>query len=353
MSTPSPRDDPRGLFRAPSGRRRGVSRSGTLWPVSTLTTPPILFFVLGMLAAALRTGLKVPHPIPKLLSLYLLFAIGFKGGMWLSRTGPSVEMAAAIGAGVALSALLPLWAYAVLRRYVGAMNAGAVAATYGSISAVTFITASAVLRELGVAQSGHMVAVMAVMESPAIVVGVLLARRGAAREAPGDGPPVRWGHLLHESFLNGPVFLLLGSMAVGVLSGEKGAALLAPFAQDMFTGALCFFLLDLGLLAARRLREIGRAGVACVAFAATAPLVQGAAGLLAARALGMSAGDALLLTLLAGSASYIAAPAALKLAIPKANPGLYVTMALGVTFPLNIAVGIPAWWWLIRWWWGG
>lgn len=308
-----------------------------------------------MLAAVLRTGLKIPHPIPKLLSLYLLFAIGFKGGLSLAESGFSADVAKAIGAGVGLSALIPFAAFAVLQRSVGAANAGAIAATYGSISAVTFITASAVLNELGVSQSGYMVAVMAVMESPAIVAGVLLARRAASRNAPAGQAAAaspRWGHLLHESFLNGPVFLLLGSMVVGILAGDKGAALLKPFAQDMFTGALCFFLLDLGLLAAKRLREIGRAGIFCVAFALLAPVAQGAVGLSVAWALGMSPGDALLLTLLAGSASYIAAPAALKLAIPSANPGLYVTMALGVTFPLNVAIGIPAWLAAIRLLWG-
>lgn len=321
--------------------------------MSTLLTPPILFFILGMLGAALRTGLKVPHPIPKLLSLYLLFAIGFKGGLSLGASGPSTDLLLAVGAGVVLSAVIPVGAFAVLRRKLGATNAAAVAATYGSISAVTFITASAVLSELKIEQSGYMVAVMAVMESPAIVIGLILARMGSAPESTEDSRRATWGSLLHESFLNGPVFLLLGSMAVGILAGPSGAALLKPFAQEMFVGALCFFLLDLGLLAARRLREIGRTGWACIVFAAVAPAVQGALGLLAAWLIGMSAGDALLLTLLAGSASYIAAPAALKLALPRANPGLYVTMALGITFPLNIAIGIPVWLEVIGVLWGG
>lgn len=319
--------------------------------MSTLLTPPILFFILGMLAAALRTGLKVPHPIPKLLSLYLLFAIGFKGGLSLAATGASRELFSTLGAGIALSAVIPLGVFAILRGSIGILNAAAVAATYGSISAVTFITASAVLSEIGIAQSGYMVAVMAVMESPAIVVSLMLLRMSDKAAEPGSAPRASWGRVLHESFLNGPVFLLLGSMAVGALAGDKGAAMLKPFASDMFVGALCFFLLDLGLLAAKRLREIGKAGWVCIVFAAVAPAVQGGLGLLVARLLGMSAGDALLLTLLAGSASYIAAPAALKLAIPKANPGLYVTMALGITFPLNIAIGIPAWLALIRLWW--
>jgi len=319
--------------------------------VSTLLTPPILFFILGMLAAVLRTGLKVPHPIPKLLSLYLLFAIGFKGGLSLAATGASRELFITLAAGVVLSALIPLGVFTILRKRIGILNAAAVAATYGSISAVTFITASAVLSEIGMAQSGYMVAVMAVMESPAIVVSLMLLRMSDKAAEPGAAPRASWGRVLHESFLNGPVFLLLGSMAVGVLAGEKGAAMLKPFASDMFVGALCFFLLDLGLLAARRLREVGKAGWSCIVFAVVAPAVQGGLGLVVARVLGMSAGDALLLTLLAGSASYIAAPAALKLAIPKANPGLYVTMALGITFPLNIAIGIPAWLALIRLWW--
>ncbi len=316
--------------------------------MSTLLTPPILFFVLGMLAAAFRTGLKIPHPIPKLLSLYLLFAIGFKGGLSLGASGPSTDLFLAVGAGIGLSAVIPVGVFAVLRRRLDGTNAAAVAATYGSISAVTFITASAVLSELKIEQSGYMVAVMAVMESPAIVVSLILARMGSDPDSADAAARASWGKLLHESFLNGPVFLLLGSMAVGVVAGESGAAMLKPFAQDMFVGALCFFLLDLGLLAAKRLREIGRTGWACVVFAAVAPAVQGTLGLLTARLIGMSEGDALLMTLLAGSASYIAAPAALKLALPRANPGLYVTMALGITFPLNIAVGIPVWLALIR-----
>ncbi len=332
-------------------RRRGEDSQRNLWAVSTLLTPPILFFVLGMLAAAFRTGLRIPHPIPKLLSLYLLFAIGFKGGLSIAAAGPSRELFATLAAGVGLSTIIPLGVFLMLRTRLGVLNAAAVAATYGSISAVTFITASAVLSEMGIKQSGYMVAVMAVMESPAIVASLMLLRLSAGAEESESGPRTSWARLLHESFLNGPVFLLLGSMAVGALAGEKGAALLKPFAQDMFVGALCFFLLDLGLLAAKRLREIGRTGWVCVLFAMLAPVVQGTLGLVVARFLGMSAGDAFLLTLLAGSASYIAAPAALKLAIPRANPGLYVTMALGVTFPLNIAVGIPAWLALIRLWW--
>jgi uncharacterized protein len=328
--------------------------------MATLFSPPILFFVLGLLAFALRTGLRIPHPIPKLLSLYLLFSIGFKGGLELSRSGFHLETALVLLAAVALSALIPLYCFFLLRGRVSIPNAGAIAATYGSTSAITFITAAAVLSEQGIEFSGRMVAAMALMESPALVVGVLLVRVFSQQEAmapgrasmatgspawpteaPGKVGPVHWGKLLHESFLNGPVFLLLGSLAVGVITGERGEQLLRPFSHDIFTGALCFFLLDLGLMAARRLRDLASAGAFLIGFAIVAPIINAIIGLGAAWLLRLNIGDALLFMVLCGGASYIAAPAALRLVVPQANASLYVPMALGITFPFNVAVGIP------------
>lgn len=316
-------------------------------PMNALASPPILFFLIGMLSRLLRTGLSVPRPVTKLLSLYLLFAIGFKGGLGLAQGGLTAQVGATLLAAVALASVTPVFCYAVLRLRLSATDAGAVAACYGSISAITFITASAVLREQGVAYSGHMVAAMALMESPAIVVGVLLARLNTREEG-----PVRWGRLLHESFLNGPVFLLMGSMAVGWLTGPGGDEQLKPFLEGIFTGVLCFFLLDLGVLAARRLRDLTRAGWFCVAFALVVPVVNAALGAATARALGLGLGDAFLLTMLAGSASYIAVPAAVRLVLPSANAGIYIPMTLAVTFPFNVLVAIPLYLTLMRAWWG-
>lgn len=324
--------------------------------MSALLSPPILFFVLGLFATTLRTGLRVPHPIPKLLSLYLLFAIGFKGGVGLRESGLTVEVASTLTVAVALSLVVPLWAFFVLRRRLAVADAGAIAATYGSVSAVTFITAAAVLQEHAIPYSGHMVAAMALMESPAIVLAVVLIRWfDRARDEAGSGAGaarIAWGPLLHESFLNGPVFLLLGSMLVGLITGSKGAAALKPFAADAFTGVLCFFLLDLGLVAARRIRDLREGGVFCVAFALIAPVLNAGLGAAAAWALGLPTGDAFLLIVLAGSASYLAVPATMRLVVPEATPSLFVPMALGITFPFNVTIAIPLYLTLLERWWG-
>lgn len=318
--------------------------------MSALLAPPILFFVLGMLATWLRAGLRIPHPIPKLLSLYLLFSIGYRGGLELRHSPLGWPALAALAAAILLASVMPIAVFFLARRRLGVHDAGGIAATYGSISAVTFITACSVLEDRGIPYSGHMVAAMALMESPAIIIAVMLIRMGSR---PAGGPASHsWRKLLHESFLNGPVFLLLGSMAVGVLSDPGAEARLRPFAVDFFTGALCFFLLDLGLIAARRLGDLARAGPFCTGLALVIPVAGAGLGMATAAALRMPLGDAFLLTMLAGSASYIAVPAALRVAAPEANPGLYVPMALGVTFPFNIAAGLPLYLSLLERWWG-
>jgi hypothetical protein len=315
--------------------------------LDNLLNPAILFFFLGMLAALARSDLEIPQPLPKFFSLYLLIAIGLKGGAGLRESGLTSLTFTTLGAALVMSMLVPVAAFAVLRRRLDAAHAAAVAATYGSVSAVTFIAATALLREAGIAYGGQMVAALALMESPAIIIGVALARRYGAGTAPGEagaGSP----SLLREAFLNGSVFLLIGSLAIGVLIGDKGQASLSTFTDGMFKGILCLFLLDMGLVSARRLGQLRALGAFAIGFALIAPIVQGLAGVLVARLIGLGAGDALLFAVLCGSASYIAVPAAIRHAIPAASPGVYVTMALGITFPFNILAGMPLLFGLIR-----
>jgi uncharacterized protein len=246
-----------------------------------------------------------------------------------------------------MASLVPGYTFFLLRRRLGTADAAAVAATYGSISAVTFITAAAFLQRLGLDFGGHLVAAMALMESPAIVIGVLLYRlntRGAGRE-------FAWGELLREAFLNGSVFLIMGSLVVGLLTGEAGEQGMRPFTEDIFKGILAFFLLDMGLISAKRVGALRRAGLFPLLFAVVIPLFNAALGIALAKALGMPKGDALMFTVLCASASYIAVPAAMRLSVPEANPSLYVPMSLAITFPFNIIVGLPLYLFVINAWW--
>jgi hypothetical protein len=302
-------------------------------------SPPILFFVLGLAAAWARSDLEFPAPLPKVLSLYLLFAIGFRGGAELGHAGAQGQVWLELGAAVMLAAVVPFYVFLVARRRLPVADAAALAATYGSISAVTFITAAAFLDATAVSYGGHMVAAMALMESPAIVIGVFLARRCGESSKPLVGGPAR--PILHEAFCNGSVFLLLGSLAIGALTGDRGAALLQPLTVDLFPGVLALFLLDLGLIAARRLRDALAAGWFAPAFALGVPLFNALLAWGLSRALGMEPGNAFLLIVLAASASYIAVPAAMRTAVPEANPSLYVALALAVTFPFNLLIGLP------------
>lgn len=300
---------------------------------------PILFFFLGMFAALVRSNLAVPKAVTKLLSQYLLWAIGFQGGVKLVEGGLTADAVSAIVASIALACLTPVAAFFVVRRWVSVYDAAAIAASYGSISAVTFVTATTFLTTREVPFGGHMVACMALMESPAIVVGVLLLNWFGR----GEGGAVRpaWGKLLHEAFLNGPVLLLLGSMLIGMVTGREGYEAFKPLATDLFSGVLVFFLLDLGLLAARRFRALRNAGVRLIAFGLLAPPVGALVALGVAWIAGLGVGDGMLLMVLAASASYIAVPAAVRLVIPQANPGIFIPLALAVTFPFNVGIGIP------------
>ncbi len=317
--------------------------------LDNLLSAPVLFFALGIFACLVRSELEVPQPVARFLSLYLLLSIGLKGGVALRVAGLSAEIVAGLGAGVALAFAVPVWTFFVLRRRLGAVDAAGVAATYGSISAVTFIVATSFLERIGEAYGGHMVAAMALMESPAIVMGILLARRFAEpSEEGGENGSVDWPGLLHDAALNPAVLVLLGAMAIGLMIGPEEFESVAPFVSKPFKGVLCVFLLDMGLLAARRLGDLPASGAGTIGFSLIAPPVHASLAIGIGMAARLSPGDTLLLAVLAGSASYIAVPAALRLSLPEANPSIYVPMSLAVTFPFNVIIGIPAYWWMIE-----
>lgn len=304
--------------------------------------PAILFFVFGLVAGALRSNLEIPPPIARFLSLYLLMALGLKGGFALAKSGLTTEVALSLGCALTLSVLVPAIGYALLVQRLSRFDAAAIAATYGSVSAVTFITAVQYLETRGTPYGGHMAAAMALMESPAIVMAVVLANLARRRKGPGAaGQPHGLGKVLHESFTDGAQLLLLGAMVVGLVTGEAGQKAMQPFSGDLFKGMLAFFLLDMGLLAARNLGALKGTSPWLLVYAIGGPLVHASLALAFAAAAGLSVGNATLLMVLAGSASYIAVPAVVRQAIPEANPSLYFGMSLGLTFPLNILIGIP------------
>jgi hypothetical protein len=311
--------------------------------LQNLLSPPVLFFFLGVIAVLVGSDLEIPSPLPKLFSLYLLLAIGFKGGLELQHSGLGGQVLPTIGAAIAMSLLVPLYSFLVLKTRFDGFNAAAIAATYGSISAVTFITAESFLDTQNLPFDGFMVAALALMESPAIIVGLLLVTLAAPQKRP-DAAGMRWGAVLREAFLNSSVFLLVGSLVIGLLVAAYspgGIDKMEPFSDKLFYGALSFFLLDMGIVAAQRIRDLRQAGVFLIAFSVLMPLFNAALGALIARGLGLGPGNALLFVVLCASASYIAVPAAMRMTVPEANPSLYISTALGVTFPFNIIVGIP------------
>ena len=305
---------------------------------TNLVSPIILSFVLGLLAAFARSDLSFPEAIAKGLSLYLLFAIGFKGGASISDHGVDAQLTLALLAGAALSLFLPLVAFALLRfmTRVPVVDAAAVAGHYGSISIVTFVAATSLLAGLGIAAEGYMVAVAAVMEAPAILSALwLAARRGTVAGR-------RGAELWREILLNGSVVLLLGAFAIGWITGAEGLATISGFFVDPFKGVLCLFLLDMGLIAGRGLRgNRGLLSLGLLAFGILMPLAGAACSLAAGLALGLSLGGLVLLMVLGASASYIAVPAAMRVALPEANPALSLTLSLGVTFTFNLTLGVP------------
>ncbi len=325
--------------------------------LQNLLDPAILFFAFGVLAGALKSNLEIAPAIAKFLSLYLLMALGLKGGFALEKSGLSPDVAVSLAAAMLMAVIVPTLGYQLLKRYVSKFDAAAVAASYGSVSAVTFVTAMQYLETNTMAFGGHMAVAMVLMESPAIIMAVLLANSlrqaessavvmssggGAAiARSSGPGSSTRLGQILHESFTDGAHLLLLGSIAVGLLSGPAGEAMMKPFSGDLFKGMLAFFLLDMGLMVAKNLGSVRGKSPVLIAYAALGPLVHAAIALGLAVVFGVPAADAVLLMVLAASASYIVVPAVLRYAIPEANPSLYFGLSLGITFPLNILVGIP------------
>jgi uncharacterized protein len=325
--------------------------------LANVLTPPILFFFIGLTAVLVKSDLEIPQPIPKLFSLYLLLSIGFKGGHELHESGLTPEVASALIAAVVMAAVVPVYSYFILRLKLDIYNAAAIAATYGSISAVTFVTASSFLKQIGVEYGGHMVAALALMESPAIIIGLLLVRVFASRSASaesenGEKESFPWGEVLRESFLNGSVYLLIGSLLVGLITNKEGWEKVEPFTGDMFYGVLTFFLLDMGLVAARRLQDLRKGGSFLIGFSILMPVFNAVVGIGIAAMLHMTPGNALLFAVLCASASYIAVPAAMRMTVPEANPSLYISMALALTFPFNIIIGIPIYYQLIQNFWG-
>ncbi len=316
--------------------------------VSNILNPPVLFFFLGMVAVLVKSDLEIPSPLPKLFSLYLLISIGFKGGVELVKSGLNREVILIILAAIVMACVVPIYTFFLLRIKLDLYNAAAIAATYGSISAVTFITAGSFLQQLDITYGGYMVAALALMESPAIIVGLILVKLSTSDQSDRE---FSWSEVLREAFLNSSVFLLVGSLLIGLLTGEHGWEVLSPFTQQMFYGVLTFFLLDMGLVAAKRIKDLQATGFFLIGFAILIPIFNAGIGILLAKLIGMNQGDALLFAVLCASASYIAVPAAMRMTVPEANPSLYISSALAVTFPFNIIVGIPLYLYVINLFW--
>lgn len=312
--------------------------------VSNLTNPTLLFFVLGIFAAIVKSDLEIPASSSKFISLYLLFAIGFKGGQELSHSQFSAEILYSLLFGVAIASLIPLYVFFILKRKLTISDAGAVAATYGSVSAVTFVAAVSFLEAQKISFGGHMVAVMALMESPAIIVGVILMMI-YDKDSENQG---KLKDVIQHSFTNGSVLMILGSLIIGLIADTKQAEGIKPFTNDIFKGFLAIFLLEMGMVTARRFAAFRKYGLFVTIFALLIPLVNGSLIAFASKIVTADEGNRFIFAVLAASASYIAVPAAMRLAAPKSDPGLYIPMALGVTFPFNITIGMPLYFAIVR-----
>lgn len=308
-----------------------------------LLSPMVLFFGLGLAAGWLKSDLALPEAISKGLSLFLMLAIGFKGGVELASNAANGTIAVAMLVALALSFGLPVIAYALLRAAtpLDIPNAAAIAAHYGSVSVVTFVAASEFLGHTGISYEGYVVAMLALMETPAIVSGLILARRAGATPSTGAKSPLFSKQVAREVFLSGGVVLLFGSFLIGWITGDDGMTVMAPAVLDPFKAVLAVFLLDMGLLVGRRLRDFKAVGWTVVAFGIYMPLVGALIGLAAAHGIGLSQGGVTLVAVLAASASYIVVPAAMRMSLPQANPAIYVPLSLAVTFPFNLIIGIP------------
>lgn len=311
--------------------------------ISNLTNPTLLFFLLGVMATLVKSDLQIPESSSKFISLYLLFAIGFKGGQELSHSTFTAEIGYSLLFGLAMSALIPIYSFFILKRKLSVSDSCAVAAAFGSVSAVTFVAASSYLEAQNVTFGGHMVAVMALMEAPAIIIAVILMDR----YDDSDRDRTIWSIARH-SLTNGSVLMVIGSLIIGLVADSKQAEGIKPFTTDIFKGFLAIFLLDMGMITARRFGAFRRYGWFVTGMAILIPAFNGCFVAFASGYITSDVGNRTIFAVLAASASYIAVPAAMRLAAPKADPGLYIPVALGVTFPFNITIGLPLYYYLAR-----
>lgn len=307
--------------------------------LSNLTNPTLLFFVLGIIATVLKSDLEIPESVSKFISLYLLFSIGFKGGQELAHSGFNAEIIYSLLFGLFLASFIPLYTFFILKKKLPISDSATIAASYGSVSAVTFVAAVTFLEIQKIASGGHMVAVMALMEAPAIIVGVILMMEFDKERT--NEEKVDLKSVIHHAFTNGSVLLILGSLIIGLIADTKQAEGIKPFTNDIFKGFLVIFLLEMGMVTAKRFAAFRKYGWFVTFFATIIPAINGSAVAYISQYITSDVGNRFIFAILAASASYIAVPAAMRLAAPKADPGLYIPMALGVTFPFNITVGMP------------
>jgi|TARA_R110000737_G_scaffold122420_1_gene154337 hypothetical protein len=305
--------------------------------IENLTNPALLFFILGIIAVVLKSDLEIPANSSKFISLYLLFSIGFKGGQELSHEPFTTEIIWSMLFGIVIALIIPIYSFFILKKRLSVYDAGAIAAAYGSVSAVTFVTATTYLESQGLALHGHMVAIMALMESPAIIAGIILIHLFNKE----DGLKIKKRSIIKHSFINGSVLLILGSLVIGILANEKQAEGIRPFTNDLFKGFLAIFLLDMGIESGKKLKSFFSFGWFPFLFSSIFPIINGCWVALASGIVTDDVSSRFMFAILGASASYIAVPAAMKIAVPKANPGLYLPMALAVTFPINITIGLP------------
>lgn len=310
--------------------------------IDNFTNPAFLFFVLGILAVRLKSDLEIPTNSSKFISLYLLFAIGFKGGQELAHSEFNIRIIWAVLFGIGVASIIPLYTFFILKKRFSVENAGAIAAAYGSVSAVTFVTAVSFLEIQQQYFNGYMVAIMALMEAPAIILGVLLIKIFSEE----TNSQMKIKKVVHHAFTNGSVLLILGSLFIGLLASEKEARGIEPFTTDIFKGFLAIFLLDMGITSGKKLKDFWDSGRFTTVFAIIIPLINGIIVAYASKLITTNTGDRFMFAILAASASYIAVPAAMKIAVPKANPGIFLPMALAVTFPFNITLGFPIYYWV-------
>jgi len=307
--------------------------------IDNLTNPALLFFILGIIAVLVKSDLEIPTNSSKFISLYLLFAIGFKGGQELSHETFNTEIAASMLFGIGISMAIPIYTFFLLKKQLNPYNAAAIAAAYGSVSAVTFVTAVSFLEIQHLQLQGHMVAIMALMESPAIIVGLLLLT--LSKEVDSKELAIKKRTVLKHAFTNGSVLLILGSLCIGFMANAEQAEGIKPFTDDLFKGFLAIFLLDMGISSGKKLKAFFSFGWFPLVFAIVIPLINGCLVAVLSAAVTSDVSNRFIFAILAASASYIAVPAAMKISVPKANPGLYLPMALAVTFPINITIGMP------------